>query len=114
MIGKEVKKWGFLEIVLVIVGTVLVYWVTVAAPSQGSEHLLMVFVAGVIGVSALMLPGLSGSFVLLLMGNVYHHNACGRGKYPSPFWAKHYSGNRIWGGNDCRTSELCTRAYLYV
>ena len=68
MIGKEVKKWGFLEIVLVIVGTVLVYWVTVAAPSQGSEHLLMVFVAGVIGVPALMLPGLSGSFVLLLMG----------------------------------------------
>ena len=68
MIGKEVKKWGLLEIVLAIVGTLLVYWVTVAAPSQGSEHLLMVFVAGVIGVSALMLPGLSGSFVLLLMG----------------------------------------------
>jgi len=68
MIGKEVKKWGLLEMVLAIVGTVLVYWVTVAAPSQGSEHLLMVFVAGVIGVSALMLPGLSGSFVLLLMG----------------------------------------------
>ena len=68
IIGKEVKKWGLLEIVLAIVGTLLVYWVTVAAPSQGSEHLLMVFVAGVIGVSALMLPGLSGSFVLLLMG----------------------------------------------
>lgn len=68
MIGKEVKKWGLLEIVLAIVGTVVVYWVTVAAPSQGSEHLLMVFVAGIIGVSALMLPGISGSFVLLLMG----------------------------------------------
>ncbi len=68
MIGKEVKKWGLLEIMLAIVGTVVVYWVTVAAPSQGSEHLLMVFVAGIIGVSALMLPGISGSFVLLLMG----------------------------------------------
>ncbi len=68
LIGKQVKKWGVVEIVLLIVGAILVYWVTVAAPSQGSEHLAIVFLSGVIGVSALMLPGLSGSFVLLLMG----------------------------------------------
>jgi putative membrane protein len=68
LIGKQVKKWGVLEIVLLVFGAALVYWVTVAAPSQGSEHLFVVFIAGIIGVSALMLPGLSGSFVLLLMG----------------------------------------------
>jgi putative membrane protein len=68
MIGKEVKKWQGIEIALLVVGAALVYWITIAAPSQGSEHLFMVFIAGVIGVSALMLPGLSGSFVLLLMG----------------------------------------------
>lgn len=68
LIGKQVKKWGGLEIVLLILGTALVFWITVAAPSQGSEHLFVVFLAGIIGVSALMLPGLSGSFVLLLMG----------------------------------------------
>lgn len=68
LIGKQVKKWGGLEIMLLVVGAGLVYWVTIAAPSQGSEHLFVVFLAGIIGVSALMLPGLSGSFVLLLMG----------------------------------------------
>jgi putative membrane protein len=68
LIGKQVKKWGGLEIVLLILGAGLVYWITIAAPSQGSEHLLLVFLAGIIGVSALMLPGLSGSFVLLLLG----------------------------------------------
>ncbi len=68
LVGKQVKKWGGLEIALLVIGAGLVYWVTVAAPSQGSESLLIVFIAGVIGVSALMLPGLSGSFVLLLMG----------------------------------------------
>jgi putative membrane protein len=68
MIAREVKKWGGLEIVLLILGAALVYWITIAAPSQGSEHLAMVFLAGVLGVSALMLPGLSGSFVLLLLG----------------------------------------------
>lgn len=68
LIGKQVKKWGGLEIFLLVFGAALVYWVTIAAPSQGSEHLFVVFLAGIIGVSALMLPGLSGSFVLLLMG----------------------------------------------
>ena len=68
LIGKQVKKWGGLEIILLVFGAGLVYWVTIAAPSQGSEHLFVVFIAGMIGVSALMLPGLSGSFVLLLMG----------------------------------------------
>jgi putative membrane protein len=68
LIGKQVKKWGGLEIAFLVVGAALVYWITIAAPSQGSEHLAIVFLAGVIGVSALMLPGLSGSFVLLLMG----------------------------------------------
>ena len=68
LIGKQVKKWGGVEIALLVFGAALVYWVTIAAPSQGSEHLLIVFLAGIIGVSALMLPGLSGSFVLLLMG----------------------------------------------
>ena len=68
LIGKQVKKWGGLEVVLLVFGAALVYWITVAAPSQGSESLVIVFLSGVAGVSALMLPGLSGSFVLLLMG----------------------------------------------
>ena len=68
LIAKQVKKWGGMEIVLLVLGAALVYWITVAGPSQGSESLIAVFLAGVVGVSALMLPGLSGSFVLLLLG----------------------------------------------
>ena len=68
LIGKQVKKWGGLEVVLLVFGAALVYWITEAAPSQGSENLVIVFLSVVVGVSALMLPGLSGSFVLLLMG----------------------------------------------
>ena len=68
IVGKKVERWRWVEIVLLLLGAVLVYWVTVAGASQGSENGAMVFLAGVIGVSALMLPGLSGSFVLLLMG----------------------------------------------
>ncbi|PCJ64627.1 MAG: DUF368 domain-containing protein [Bacteroidetes bacterium] len=67
-VAKQVSKWGGVEIVFLVLGAALVYWVTIAAPSQGSSNLIIVFLAGIIGVSALMLPGLSGSFVLLLLG----------------------------------------------
>ncbi len=67
-VGKQIKRWSVLEIVLLIVGAVFAYFVTIATPASGSESLLYVFVCGVIAISALILPGLSGSFMLLLLG----------------------------------------------
>ena len=67
-IGRQVPKWGIAEIVGLILGTVLAYYITVASPTQGNEALWFVFVSGMIAISALILPGISGSFILLLMG----------------------------------------------
>ena len=66
--ARQVKGWGIGEIIALIFGTALAYYITVASPSQGSESLVMVFFAGAIAISALILPGISGSFILLLMG----------------------------------------------
>ncbi len=68
LITKQIKRWRLTEILIFIFGFGLVYWITIASPSTGSNHLAMVFLSGILGVSALMLPGLSGSFVLLLLG----------------------------------------------
>lgn len=68
VVAKQVKHWSWKEVILLLGGAVFVYWITVAAPSQGSDQLWFVFVSGMLAVSALMLPGLSGSFVLLLLG----------------------------------------------
>ena len=68
MVGVQVKQWNWKQISLLILGAVFVYWITIAAPSQGNESLWFVFLSGLLAVSALMLPGLSGSFVLLLLG----------------------------------------------
>jgi len=51
-----------------VLTAILAYYITVAAPIQGNENLLWIFICGMIAVSALLLPGLSGSFLLLLMG----------------------------------------------
>ncbi|MEL6357968.1 MAG: DUF368 domain-containing protein, partial [Bacteroidota bacterium] len=60
-IGRQVSKWTATEIILFIVGTVIAYGLTVLNPLNGSSSLLMVFIAGAIAISALNLPGISGS-----------------------------------------------------
>lgn len=67
-VGKQVTRWRVGEGILLLLAAVLAYWVTIAVPAQGSESLAYVFICGVIAISALMLPGLSGSFMLLLLG----------------------------------------------
>lgn len=50
------------------VGTVLAYFITVMSPTQTPEALWFIFVSGAIAICAMILPGISGSFILLLMG----------------------------------------------
>ncbi|WP_417609293.1 DUF368 domain-containing protein [Owenweeksia hongkongensis] len=68
VVGKDIDVWNFKTIIALILGTILVYYVTIAVPSSGIEALWFVFVCGAVAISALLLPGLSGSFILLLLG----------------------------------------------
>lgn len=67
-IGKQIPQWRVPEFVLILVGAVVAYGITILPMGEGSESLLYVFLAGTIAISALILPGISGSFMLLLMG----------------------------------------------
>lgn len=67
-IGRQVTDWSVGKVAGLAVAAAVAYYVTIATPAQGSESLLYVFACGVIAISALMLPGLSGSFMLLLLG----------------------------------------------
>jgi len=67
-IGRQVPKWGIQEIIGLLAGIAVAYYITVASPAQGNEALWFVFISGMIAISALILPGISGSFILLLMG----------------------------------------------
>ena len=60
------KKWGYL--IPFIVGALAAYAITSVSPAEGSTHLAYIFLAGTIAISAFVLPGISGSFILLLMG----------------------------------------------
>ncbi len=49
-------------------GTVIAFYITLATPSQGTDNLFYIFVCGAIAIVGMILPGISGSFILVLMG----------------------------------------------
>ena len=68
IVGKEISHWDGKKIMAIAFGAAVAYYITVAVPAPGNPALWFVFVSGMIAVSALLLPGISGSFILLLMG----------------------------------------------
>lgn len=68
-VGKRVTQWSFWNIFIFIFGASVALIVSFLSPSSENANLFYVFVCGIIGVSGMILPGLSGSFILILMGN---------------------------------------------
>ena len=67
-IGKQISKWNVTSILALIIGGVFAFGITQIPIGQVNESLWFVFMCGAIAVSALILPGISGSFILLIMG----------------------------------------------
>lgn len=67
-IARQIPKWSTSLWLSLVLGCALAYYITTVTPVEGSTSPVMVFVAGMIAISALILPGISGSFILLLMG----------------------------------------------
>ena len=68
-VGKQVKNWNAGSIVSLIIGTGLAFWITVLPPMTNSNELWFIFISGMIAICAMILPGISGSFILLIMGS---------------------------------------------
>ena len=68
-IGKRIKKWGYYTLLSFIGGVIIAILFTTISPANENENLLFIFLCGIIGISGMMLPGLSGSFILILLGN---------------------------------------------
>lgn len=68
VIGRQIDNWTTNLILSLIIGIVFAYVITVLSPAEGSTHPLYIFMSGLLAISALLLPGISGSFILLLLG----------------------------------------------
>ena len=68
IISRYIKEWNWKTIGIMILGAAIAFYITVAAPAQIPEGLIYLFLAGCIAICAMILPGISGSFILLLLG----------------------------------------------
>ena len=68
-VGRTVKKWSAAPAISFLVGTAIAVMISVMSPASENSALYYLVLCGVVGVCSMILPGLSGSFVLVLMGN---------------------------------------------
>ena len=66
---QELEKWKFKTILFFVVGLFFGLTIMLSKPLTENDGLIFVFFCGVISVCGMTLPGLSGSFLLLLLGN---------------------------------------------
>ena len=68
-IAKQITKWNILTFVLLVIGAGLAYYITTLNPlvTENSSSLFL-FLAGALAICAMILPGISGAFILVLLG----------------------------------------------
>ena len=68
-VGKTVKKYTFLNIVLLIIGAVLAYGMSMITPASENDNIFYLIFCGALAICDMLLPGISGSYTLILLGN---------------------------------------------
>lgn len=68
-VGRTISKWKTGVIISFVLGTIIAVIISYLNPSTQNEAMYYLFICGIVAVCSMILPGLSGSFVLVLMGN---------------------------------------------
>ena len=68
-VGKTVKKWNIWVILAFIVGIGVSLLISFGKPAQENDNFFYIMLCGAIGASGMILPGISGSYILVLMGD---------------------------------------------
>jgi len=68
IVGKQVSRWQWFTYLSFAVGTVIAFWITTLPASAGSDTYPYLILCGALAICAMILPGISGSFILLLLG----------------------------------------------
>ena len=70
-VGKDVKERDWKTGLGFLLGAALAFYITVATPAETPSHFLFIFLCGAIAICAMILPGISGSFILVLLGKYF-------------------------------------------
>lgn len=68
-VGKQVKEWHANRFIAFAIGAAMAFFITTLPAQPESGALWFIFISGMIAICAMILPGISGSFILLLLGS---------------------------------------------
>lgn len=69
-VGNSIEKKASISVIIsFIIGTAIAYSISIISPATENSNFFYLVLCGVVGIISMILPGLSGSFILILMGN---------------------------------------------
>jgi len=68
-VGKKVKRWNGAPVVAILFGAGVALGMAFLKPGTEDSSFFWLVICGMIAMASMIMPGLSGSFVLLLLGN---------------------------------------------
>ncbi len=67
-IARSIRQWNAATVIALIAGMITAYFITRISPAEANATWWFIFVSGSIAICAMILPGISGSFILVLLG----------------------------------------------
>ncbi|MET2984216.1 DUF368 domain-containing protein [Aureibaculum conchae] len=68
-VGKQIKNWNVVKVIMLLIGAVIAYYITILpVTATYNTPIWFLFLSGALAICAMILPGISGSFILLLLG----------------------------------------------
>ena len=86
-IGLKELKWSVINLGFLIGGAVFAFLLVRIVPAEASHEPIYLFLSGMVAICAMILPGISGSFILLILGQYdYVINAVHERDLPTIFY----------------------------
>jgi len=67
-VAKQISKWNLSSMIVLLIGAFIAYYISTMASLGGSDSYGFLFMAGALAICAMILPGISGAFILVLLG----------------------------------------------
>lgn len=67
-VARAIEKWNTGTVISLVAGIAIAWIITSFTPAETSEAYWFIFLSGALAICAMILPGISGSFILLLLG----------------------------------------------
>lgn len=67
-VGKQIKTWNLAAIVTLVLGALAAYFISQLPSMANNDNSFFLFFAGALAICAMILPGISGAFILVILG----------------------------------------------